>query len=326
MEYNIAIIGCGQLGRRYLEGMLNSGITSRLYTIDPSEEALELAKQVANEHTSSLAEVFFSQSFTALPDQLDLVIIATTADVRRKVFDVLIGSVKLKYLIFEKYLFQNRSHYEDILEVVHSNGIQAWVNCPRRMYPEYRNLKKELSKSQIAEINVYGNNWNIASNSIHFIDLMAFLLNDSEYLINGYKTYPLAVKPKRPNQMEFYGWITGAFSKGCRFTLSSDPASNSSIFIEIITDSGRVFIDQNTRKLFRSLIKDLGWSHSEEDFGVHFQSELTPILIEDVLVKNHVKLTPLEESIRLHLPLHKVLIEIFGKLLNNKDLATCPVT
>ena len=59
--------------------------------------------------------------------------------------------------------------------------MKSWVNCPQRYFDFYKNIKLEIEGENIEMIS-NGCNWNLASNSIHVIDLFCFLTDD--YNIN----------------------------------------------------------------------------------------------------------------------------------------------
>ena len=49
-------------------------------------------------------------------------------------------------MILEKFLFQKISDYRNNLKRLKKHKIYSWVNCQRRAFPFYQNLKKKLEK------------------------------------------------------------------------------------------------------------------------------------------------------------------------------------
>ena len=81
---NILISGAGQLGSRYLQGLIKCRLPLRIYVQDIYHESLYRAKQRWNEVfiPETLHEVSFRTSLDSLPQEIDIAIVATTADVR----------------------------------------------------------------------------------------------------------------------------------------------------------------------------------------------------------------------------------------------------
>ena len=104
MKINV-VIGAGQLGSRHLQGLLRLTIKQKIFVLEPSEVSLELSKTRANEIPNE-HEIIFSKDWDILPQNLDLVIIATGANVRAMLIEKLLPKYKVKNLVLEKILFQ----------------------------------------------------------------------------------------------------------------------------------------------------------------------------------------------------------------------------
>ena len=102
-------------------------------------------------------------------------IIATTAGIRAIVTQKLLEKNKVKHIIFEKVLFQKVEEYHCVDMLLNRYKTRGWVNCPRRIYPTYQNLKELLFGEESVDMEVVGNGWGLACNSVHFIDLYAYL-------------------------------------------------------------------------------------------------------------------------------------------------------
>ena len=83
----IAIIGAGQLGSRHLQGACKSSIKVDIEVVDPSESAIEIARERFYEvdNRTNVINIKFFESIEQLSDTLDLVIVATTSGVRFQV-------------------------------------------------------------------------------------------------------------------------------------------------------------------------------------------------------------------------------------------------
>ena len=158
MKYQVAIIGAGQLGSRHLQGVLSSKLSLVVHVMDITPSSLEMSKTRASEVKHS-NELYFHTNIKGLPDNLDLVIVATNANVRATVTKSLLGSKKVKNLVLEKVLFQKIEDYDSILKLTESKGTKTWVNHPRRYQTLYKELKPKLTQIDQIDFNVYGQNW-----------------------------------------------------------------------------------------------------------------------------------------------------------------------
>lgn len=325
---NIVIIGGGQLGSRHLQGLsLLNGI-SNIFVIDPSEDALKVAQKRLDEVPEKIKgnHYFYFNDYKDLPNSIDLAIIATNSDVRKKVLVQLISKFSVKSLVLEKFLFQIESDFYEIKKIVSEQKIKAWVNCPRRIYPDYIKLKKYLNNTKIIEFNIYGSAWSLASNSIHMIDLFAYLTNCTNYTFSKINLLPELFENKRKGFIEFNGIIHGGFVNGPIFRICSYPAGNENLIIEVITDNSIIKIDESKKKIVKQQKKDFCWEILTEEFNICYQSQLTQIVADQILAKNYCALPSINEAIKLHIPLFNIFLNHLKIIKNDMSINLCPIT
>lgn len=145
----IVVIGAGQLGSRYLQGLAKSNVDIAIEVVEPFEQSRMVAKERYEEMEPSLkvSSIDFFESLDFLSDELNVVIVSTNSDVRSSIVKELLIKKNVQYLVLEKVLFQTVEEYNDIKKVLEETGTQCWVNHPRRMFPFYQTLKKEFENS-----------------------------------------------------------------------------------------------------------------------------------------------------------------------------------
>ena len=101
---NIIIIGAGNLGRRYLQGLTDLQLECTIWVIDKNEKALELAKLLNLDFIKSKyhKNILFSQNIPTEINFFDLAIVATTAENRSVIIDNVLQNCQIKYWILEK--------------------------------------------------------------------------------------------------------------------------------------------------------------------------------------------------------------------------------
>ena len=167
----VSIIGAGQLGSRHLQGLKTSQNEMEIWVIDASEESLKVAKERCEQVEAKTNKVVhYSQTIDSLPDELDLVVIATGSKPRAGIIKTLLAHSSVKYLVLEKFLFIRLNDYEEIASLIDENGVKCWVNCPRRMWPVYQKIKRLINPEEPVLIEKNGKDWGMCCNSVHFIE------------------------------------------------------------------------------------------------------------------------------------------------------------
>jgi predicted dehydrogenase len=321
--YTIAIIGAGQLGSRHLQGLKTAQLDMKIEIVDTSEESLAVARERYNQvaENSHISEIRFIKTVNELSEELDLVIIATGAAPRYAITSDLIKLKKVKNILFEKVLFQKTEEYNEIEKLLAQNHIQAWVNCPRRMYSFYSELKERFSDSSQLIFSVSGGDWGLGCNSIHFIDCLAFISGAKQFTINTAALDRTAHASKRAGYIEFSGMLSAVSERGDILSLISQSDSNSPLIISIQGNKYSVVIDETNRLLHS--FENGKWE--TKNIQVQFQSQLTGIAAEQIVLKGTSQLTPFAESESLHLAFIKPLLEFYNEL-TGIDSKICPIT
>ena len=322
---HIAIIGAGELGSRHLQGLARTKLKIKISIVDPSSNSLHLAKKryLKMPANRNIRSVGFFESIYGIDSDIDIVIIATNADVRRKVIDNLLNHVHVHNFILEKVVFQSLEDFQIIIKRFNKNGINAWVNCGRRLWPIFHELKVEiLGKSNITMI-VSGNNWGLACNMIHMLDIFSFLTGEKEISICECDLNKKIYQSIKDGFIELGGKIVVENKRGNKLILSDGKKGTASIKMRIETDSEKIELDQINEKVIR--FNKSTNEISVETINVPLQSELTHIVVQDILNTGNSGLTELEESFFLH----RLMIKTFNQHLSSikgKSYRACPIT
>ncbi|MBU2868070.1 hypothetical protein [Pacificibacter marinus] len=218
----ILLIGCGNIGFRHLQALCASQLAGQI--------GLTIIEPNTAHHSRITAElgrtpVQLSEVLTALPqqaDHFDLAIIATNADVRRRVFDGLVSKHTFAAIIFEKVLFQR---IEDLDAVeAQLQGIAAHVNCGRRGFAGYQMLRDTLSFDTPVDYTVVGTQYALASNAIHFLDIAACINQSPLISLDASGLDQSGGDSKRAGYIEIYGTLKGTLENGATVSLTCTPA------------------------------------------------------------------------------------------------------
>jgi hypothetical protein len=320
--YNISIIGAGQLGSRHLQGLAKSSKQFQIYVVDSNEKALSVAAQRFKE-VSKYTKSFISyhQNISDLPKKIDLVIIATTANVRRVVVENLLGQSLVRFLILEKVVFQRSEDFRLIQKLLLDNGVKSWVNCARRSYPFYKNLKNELVGEKLS-IKVKGNNWGLACNSIHMIDLLAFLTEQTDFDFDTGGLENIVINSKRNGYKELKGRLKITTKHGNTLELIDNDKYNNDFEISISNKDVKYKIFEGKGFAIEHL-PIVGTREKKIQFLL--QSELTGIMVDQILDTDESDLTSYDECMKYHISMLNAFNYHISKV-TGKTVTICPIT
>ncbi len=319
----IAIIGAGQLGSRHLQGLAKSDLEISIEVVEPFETSRNTAKERFEEIPANekIKNIDFYANISQLSDELDLVIIATNADVRFNVVNELLENKKVKNLVLEKVLFQKIEEYTKIENLLADT--KCWVNHPRRMFPFYKDLKEKLSSSTNVDFSVSGGDWGLGCNGLHFLDCFSYLTGIKDIELNSTYLDKELYETKRKGFNEVNGMIIGKLNNHS-FTLNCFANNPSPVQFTITSDQLNISIDESNG-WYRVSKKENNWNQEiKEEKIVYFQSELTNILLNDIF-DNNCTLPTYNEAMKLHVNYLSLLIEHINSFSKIK-YDFCPIT
>lgn len=325
MIKKIVIIGAGQLGSRHLQGIAQSSFDISIEVVEPFESSRKTAEEryYQIEKRPNIKDIKFIDCIEKLSNNIDLVIVATSADVRSKVTTELLTKKNVANIVLEKVLFQTIKEYEIIEKLLIDTNTACWVNHPRRMFPAYKELKSELREANQVSYNFQGGDWGLACNSLHFIDHLSYLTDSSNLIVNNQFLDNKIYNSKRENFVEFNGLLTGKLDNHT-FSLYCNEEKTSGT-LSIVSDILTANIDEAKGELTVSRKKDNWNNELIQTKIIYFQSELSSRLIEDILIKKECSLPTFDDAKKLHIPFIKSLLNHMDKV-NKKNNKLCPIT
>lgn len=324
MKINL-IIGAGQLGSRHLQGLLQYTESQKIFVLDPSKQSLDLASIRASE-IEHKHQIFYTSDWGILPQHLNLVIIATNAGIREVIIKKLLSEHVVDFLILEKVLFQKVSSYDEVRDLIHHKGVSTWVNHPRRMAKHYQEIKNIVkSANSKVFLHTYGNNWGLACNAIHLIDLLAYL---TDSLVENIETDWLdntILNSKREGHIEFTGTLKGTMGDSSQFIITSNKGESSILTSSISAGSHRWIISEGRGNQVIHIGEKNNFKGVIDEYIIEYQSSLTTRLAKQLFDVGNCDLPTYEEAYQTHVPYIKALLKKYIKL-SGLTTDTCPIT
>jgi len=300
---NIFIIGAGQLGSRHLQALKNSNNPLNIFIVDPNLDSLNIARERYESISGTDSNIVsYSKSLddVTCTSKIDIVIIATASNVRAEVTVDLLKKFEVKTIIFEKILFQKRNDYFLISELLKNKNVNAYVNCPMRMMSFYNEIQSSFKGTKFTYI-VSGSKYGLVTNLIHYIDHMAFLNDSIEYTADTSHLENVLFESKRKGFYELNGTFNVNFKNGTQGIISCDSKGNLPGVVQAFNENVHFVSRESEGKVLISRVEN-DWKWEEIEFNIPYQSELTAILAEDILMNDNCLLPSYEESVKLHLP------------------------
>jgi len=322
----ILIIGCGGIGSRHLQALSKINLMVEIIVVDKSAKSIDRARAIFNEMRQNdlIKCVKYSSSLESIDFDVDVAIIATNSNVRKKIIEKIIEKINVKYFILEKVAFQSVDCFKEVIDLMIKNNSKAWVNCVNRLFPAYKDLKRNIFDNGNLTITVEGGDWGIAGNCIHYIDLFNFLTEKNIYDIDTNRLEKKYYDSKRDGFIDFNGQIVMKSDDGSTLNLINNKFTDRTVVLNISSDDYRYIIFQHAGKAIIQS-KARNWDWKEIEFPIVPQSQLTNIIVEDIINKNSCGLSSIEKSFLLHEPMI-VSFNSFIKSIDGTNQTFCPIT
>jgi len=322
----IAIIGAGQIGSRHLQALAKIDVPVYLQVVDKNETSLGISEQRYLEVPSNpnIMRIDFLSDISELHKNIDLCIIATNADVRFVIMKDILRGNEIKNVILEKVTFQCKEQFEEIKSLLKEQNVHCWVNCPRRTYPIYKQIKKYFDKNEQVNCHISGGNWGLASNAIHFIDLMEYFVNESNYELDISRLDACLLPAKRSGFAEITGCLVAIFRNGNQLVMNSISGSHDPVIIELESSSCAVFVHE-AAGIAKMVSSKRGAISETIDFTMPYQSNLTQDQAKEILEFGTSQLTDYGISSKLQMPFIEGIIKHI-QLVSGNIVNKCPIT
>ena len=168
---NILIAGVGQIGSRYLQGLVPINLPLKIFCYDLSEQSFVVARERWQESGGLISKhkIIFLKKLENLPSNIDCAIISSGADSRLKLASLILEKTSVNIWILEKLLAQNIEDLDSLSDLL--DKACCYVNTPLYLSSLYFNLREKFGNRKI-DVKISGKR-GIASNAIHFIDFVS---------------------------------------------------------------------------------------------------------------------------------------------------------
>ena len=322
----LLIIGCGELGSRFLQAAAQVREINQIDVVELSNRAKKTAQsrwiEVQKEGIEKI-ELVWHHSFNSSIPVSDLCIIATQSDTRLEVFERVI-SHGIKKIISEKIVTQSEASYLKIINLSEKNGVNIWVNCKTRAVQIWNEVKNKIDIQDHLVFHSTGGDHGLCTNGLHTLDLFAFLTESSELINDGSHLDYVLHKTKR-EKFDLSGVLSATGRNNSKCVISYSQFHRSMPFEVLSTSNYRWIIDPASQVAYEGE-RENGWKMKALYFSENMSvSHMSIDFIRECLLSNSSRLPNLQQTFAAHKFLYDVTLPIFNQLLN-KDDDKCPIT
>tara|TARA_Y100001963_G_C6772303_1_gene445521 strand:- start:94 stop:1032 length:939 start_codon:yes stop_codon:yes gene_type:complete len=310
---NVALIGCGRIGQRHLESLLE---------LNDSEFHIQVYDKYVKKESS-----MFVDNIKDLSNDIDICIVATKSDVRKSVVEELLSKKNIKNFILEKVAFQSVRDCLDIIKLTEEKNVNCYVNCPLRLQPVYEAVGDNLDLTKPTKfIYEYSDDFKISSSFIHILDLFCYYCDD--YNINIHNNLDNVIDSvKHKGFVDFTGELYVTNSSGHSLLLKKGKNKFTEVLkvendnVKIYATEGEDSENDSDERISKIIINE----KDEYSFPFYWQSYLTQGYMYDLYNFNTCRLPNLIDSFLVHKPM----IDTFNKFLSDKKgevITVCPIT
>lgn len=292
MTRRAILVGAGAIGRRHLQALAATGAAPEVHVVEPDP----VARGAAPDAAGGLVVTVGADAAEA-PAGSDLLIVATTAAVRRAALEAALAHTAPRVVLLEKILFQTRRDLADVAAMLAARGIAAFVNCGRRGFPGYDAVRADIAGRPLTAFTVEGAGWGLCSNLVHFLDLAEHLTGETVTALSGAALDPGILTAKRPGCVEMTGRVTGRLSGGGAVSIACDAAAPRAPVVTLRGAWGGWRIDEGARTV--AALDAQGEAGPTAPFAALHVSEM-PFLYDEILRDGVSRLTPYAQSARQH--------------------------
>jgi hypothetical protein len=280
----------GNIGKRHVQSLLNLKFDLTILVVDNDQVQFEKFKRDFSREIKACENnihiQFRDQLFTDLT--IDVCIVATQNSVRHEIIEFLNTKNRISTWVLEKPISNSLESFEIIYSIL-QDCKSVYVNIPRETMKSYVDFKAAFRTSLMScqRILITGNEWGLASNSIHFLRLAEWL-SESRFLKIDFEGSNYLISTKRRNYFDLRARLVGIMENGCRVALIDDLNFNR-FEIKFEFSSEDVFIYEEESVCLSESVKF-------DSFTLDLQSNLTSDYISDLLIYEACKL-PLLKSI-----------------------------
>ena len=278
----ICVIGVGNIGMRYVQGITKKFPDAQLFLVDNPVRLQEMEEL-------KLGNAKLLSSLDDINDSIDLCVVSTSCEPRLAIYKRCLD-LNPRYVILEKYLFASREEFEECLSLTRvPTFVNQWLYGSKTF--------DCLFEEEAGSVQLTGSAWGLACNAVHWIDVFQRHMNITHLQVGSGTTISEVFPSKRAGYEEIRGELIFVDSNSDKTFKLIDQQDESLVDMLKITVDERVYVFD----YFAIKKDDMVLSHFP------YFSELIGNIVDAILETGSCYLPLLEDSISQHLLIEDIL-------------------
>lgn len=313
----VLVVGFGNMGCRHVQSLLEVGGYD-ITVIEPSNEMIQRNCLRIN---VDISRINFFEKLEDVVSDFDLCIVATSAGPRFEIVKHLIG-YGVKYFLLEKVIFQSIDQFKEVIELSEKKGAILYGNFVNRYFSLYRKMRDLIAPSSTPiKMAIYGGNFGVGCNAIHYLDLLCYLTNRNDAFSCNFNKLNESENGNKRGLIykEFHGEFIATNLNGDEISVIADSSFLGGNLININCSHFTAIISEQSQKGYINSNGHL----ADYNFDIIPTSRLTATILDDIFARNCV-LPTIQESMNTHSLIFEVInFHLFGT--HNSSIET-PIT
>lgn len=305
------------MGCRHAQSLLGHKEQYEVHIVEPSDDNIRVNSERIGAATNDFTRHL---SLDDISGDFDLAIVATSSGPRYNVVKQLLHK-GIKLFLLEKIVFQSAEQFTEIRQLMADQNARGYCNFVNRYFNAYNEVKEKLSGNlEPCTMTVYGGEFGVGCNSIHYIDIFQYINGRNKLVMNDCNlTLSDAENRRGKEYKEFTGSINISDSRKNTLTLISDKKFQGGVIINILAPNGQYILSEQTGQMFFLANNQTMVS----DFTIVPTSKLTHTIAQEIFSGN-CRLTQVAETAEAH----GLLFDCFNKIVYNTtgEKLLCPIT
>ena len=160
--------------------------------------------------------------------------------------------------------------------------------------------------------------WGLCCNSIHMIDIFLYLTGETTYSVETKYLNDKIEDSKRGGYIEMTGTLKISTPKGNELTLISEKNFKGEKNFMIENGEDMYVISEGDGKL--------SMNGNTYQYSMPYQSQLTGILADELLITGGCSLTPYNSSVEYHKPFIEAMLAKYNDIMGSSNNKILPIT
>lgn len=246
MTLRAAVIGCGRMGQRHVEALMQ---------LEQKTDVVGIADQIEDNLKQTIENLKLDKTQTFLDGfelieslKPDLLVIATTAP-SHHAFTIAAAKAGVPYILCEKPMAVSIEQAKEMIDVCKAHNARLAINHPVRFTEadiEIKNLMTSEKMGGLNAIHVSAGNFGLAMNVSHMLEMFRFISGDFPETVQAWFDKDIVPNPRGDQFEDRSGFLKIKTKSGKTLTVNSSAENGHGIVTSYVGKYGQIALNNLT--------------------------------------------------------------------------------